>query len=126
MRKALFSVFCFGIFALPIGAQDDATFQTYMKTVATNFAAVRNAADNAAGKAPATTLADTFDKVADFWKAHKAPDAVRFAETARDAAKAIADGTRDKAANTMKIQGTCGGCHMAHREGTAPNFKIKY
>ena len=74
---------------------------------------------------PATTLADTFDKVAAYWKAHNAPDAVMFAENARDAARAIADGTGDKAANTMKLQAQCGGCHMAHREGAAPNFKIK-
>ncbi len=126
MRKALLSICCVGIFALPLGAQDDATFQTYMKTVAANFGQVRNAADNAAAKAPATTLAETFDKVAAFWKAHNAPDAEKLAETARDAAKAIADGTGDKAANTTKLQGTCGACHMAHREGTAPNFKIKY
>jgi len=126
MRKALFSVSLIGVFALTLGAQDEATFQTYMKTVAANFGQVRNAADNAAAKAPATTLADTFEKVAEFWKMHKAPDAVMFAENARDAAKAIADGTGDKAANTMKLQAQCAGCHMAHREGTAPNFKIKY
>ena len=52
-------------------------------------------------------------------------DAVTFSESARDAAKAIADGQGDKAANLMKLQQQCGGCHMAHREGTAPNFKIK-
>jgi hypothetical protein len=127
MRKALFSVSLIGVFALTLVAQDDeATYQTYMKTVAANFGMLRNAPDNAAAKAPATTLADTFDKVAAFWKAHKVPDAVTFAENARDAAKAIADGTGDKAANTMKIQAQCGACHMAHREGTAPNFKIKY
>ena len=126
MRKALFPILFVGLFALPIGAQDDATYQTYMKTVAANFGPLRNAPDNAAAKAPATTLADTFEKVAAFWKAHNAPDAVMFAENARDAARAIADGTGDKAANTMKLQAACGGCHMAHREGAAPNFKIKY
>jgi hypothetical protein len=127
MRKALFSISLIGVFALTLVAQDDeAMYQAYMKTVAANFGPLRNAADNAAAKAPATTLADTFEKVAAFWRTHKAPDAVTFAENARDAAKAIADGTGDKAANTMKIQAQCGGCHMAHREGAAPNFKIKY
>jgi hypothetical protein len=127
MRKAIFFVSLIGVFTLTLGAQDDeATFQTYMKTVAANFGQVRNAADNAAAKAPATTLAETFEKVAAFWKAHKAPDAVMIAENARDAAKAIADGTGDKAANTMKLQAQCGACHMAHREGAAPNYKIKY
>ena len=70
-------------------------------------------------------LADTFDKVAGFWKTRHAEDAVKFAETARDAAKSIASGSGDKAANLQTIQGTCGGCHAAHREGTAPDFKIK-
>jgi hypothetical protein len=127
MLKALFSVSLIGVFALTLGAQDDeAMYQAYMKTVAANFGTLRNAPDNAAAKAPATTLADTFEKVAAFWKMHKAPDAVTFAENARDAAKAIAEGTGDKAANTMKIQAQCGGCHMTHREGAAPNFKIKY
>jgi hypothetical protein len=126
MRKAFLSISLTGVFALTLGAQDEATYQTYMKTVAANFGLLRNAADNAAAKAPASTLADTFEKVAAFWKVHNAPDAVTFAENARDAARAIADGTGDKAANTMKLQAQCGGCHMAHREGAAPSFKIKY
>jgi mono/diheme cytochrome c family protein len=72
-----------------------------------------------------TKLADTFDKVAAFWKARSADDAVKLAETARDAAKAIASGSGDKAANLQKLQGTCGACHGAHREGSAPDFTIK-
>jgi len=53
------------------------------------------------------------------------PIAVGFAETAATAAKAIASGSGDKAANVEKIQGTCAACHVAHREGAAPDFKIK-
>ncbi len=124
MRNAFLRASLLGFFALVLGAQDEATYQTYMKTVAASFGQLRMAADAAAAKAPATTLAETFEKVTAFWKARNAPDAVMYAETAHDAAKAIADGG-DKASNQMKIQGTCGGCHMAHREGTAPNFKIK-
>ena len=54
-------------------------------------------------------------------------DAIAFSTTGRDAAKAIA-GSSDadaQAANMQKLQGTCGGCHMAHRGGAAPNFTIK-
>ena len=87
--------------------------------------AIRNAPDNAAAAAAAAKLADTFDKVHAFWMARHSEDAMKFAETARDAAKAIASGTGDKAANLQKLQGACGGCHSAHREGAAPNFKIK-
>jgi hypothetical protein len=106
-------------------AQDDAQYQTWMKSVQPTVGAIRNAADNAAAAEPATKLADTFDKVAAFWKARNADDAVKFAETARDAAKAIVAGSGEKAANLQKIQSTCGGCHSAHRGGSAPNFTIK-
>ena len=106
-------------------AQDDAQYQTWMKSVPPTVGAIRNAADNAAAAGDATKLADTFDKVAAFWKARNADDAVKFAETARDAAKAIVAGSGEKAANLQKIQSTCGGCHSAHRGGSAPNFTIK-
>jgi hypothetical protein len=106
-------------------AQDDAQYQTWMKSVPPTVGAIRSAADNAAAAGDATKLADTFDKVAAFWKARSADDAVKFAETARDAAKAIVAGSGEKAANLQKIQSTCGGCHSAHRGGSAPNFTIK-
>jgi len=102
-------------------AQDDAAYSALMKSVPPTVAAIRGATDNAT--ADATKLADTFDKVAAYWKG-KDEAASKLAETARDAAKAIAAGG-DKAANLQKVQGTCGGCHSQHREGTAPNFKIK-
>lgn len=126
MRKALFAIALTGLLAITLSAQDDATYQGYMKTVASNFGPLRMATDAASAKAPATALADTFEKVVAFWKAHNAPDAVMFAENAHDAAKAIADGNGDLAANKMKLQQQCGACHMAHREGKAPDFKIKY
>jgi hypothetical protein len=112
----------FGVLGL---AQDDAQYQAWMKSMPPTVGAIRNAADNAAAAGDATKLADTFDKVAGFWKAKNADDAVKFAEAGRDAAKAIVAGSGDKAANLQKIQATCGGCHSAHREGTAPNFKMK-
>ncbi len=87
-------------------AQDEAQYQTWMKSIPPTMTAIRNAPDNAAAAADATKLADTFDHVATFWKARNAEDAVKFAETARDAAKAIAAGTGDKAANLRTIQGT--------------------
>lgn len=107
-------------------AQDDASrYQAWMKSLQPSIVAIRGAADNAAAAPDATKLADTFDKVAAFWKERHADDAVTLAETARDAAKAIASGSGDKAASLRKIQGTCGACHSAHRDGAAPNFAIK-
>jgi hypothetical protein len=125
MRKTFLSVSMLCLFGSLAGAQDDAEYKAWMQSVQPAVRGIRGAADNAAAAADATKLADTFDKVATFWKARKADDAVKFAETARDAAKAIAAGTGDKAANLQTIQGTCTGCHAAHREGAAPNFKIK-
>jgi len=113
------------IFGVLASAQDDAQYQTWMKSIPPSVAAIRNAADNAAAAPAAAKLADTFTQVAAFWRARKADDAVKFAETARDAAKDIQAGTGDKAANLMRLQAQCGGCHMAHREGAAPDFEIK-
>jgi hypothetical protein len=125
MRQASILIVVLPVLGVLGMAQDDTQYQTWMKSVPPSVAAIRNAADNAAAAEAAAKLADTFDKVAAFWMARHAEDAMKFAETARDAAKAIASGTGDKAANLQKLQGACGGCHSAHREGAAPNFKIK-
>ncbi len=125
MYRTLLAISALFVFSVSASPQDDAEYANWMKSIQPTMRAIRMAPDNAAAAADATKLADTFEKVATFWKARHADDAVKFAETARDAAKAIASGSGDKAANLQAIQGTCGGCHSAHREGTAPNFKIK-
>jgi hypothetical protein len=125
MRRT--SILILGVAALAAvsSAQDDAEYKSWMKSIPPSVGAIRSAADNTAAAGDATKLADTFDKVAAFWKTRSADDAVTLAETARDAAKAIASGSGDKAANLQKIQGTCGACHMGHRGGSAPNFTIR-
>ena len=125
MRKTIFVIIGIAAFSVASLAQDEAAYKAWMKSVPPTVGAIRNAADNAAAAEPANKLADTFGKVAAFWKARNAEDAVTLAETARDAAKAIAAGSGDKAANLQKIQGTCGACHRAHRGGSAPDFTIK-
>jgi mono/diheme cytochrome c family protein len=126
MRRSLFFLAITLVFAVLAMAQiSDDEFKTLMQSNGANVAAIRDAADNAAAAPAANKLVDTFTKVAAYWKAKNVPDAVTFAETARDAAKAIADGQGDKAANLMKLQQQCGGCHMAHRGGGRGNFTIK-
>jgi|HubBroStandDraft_1064217.scaffolds.fasta_scaffold414076_2 hypothetical protein len=125
MHKVCTLIAVFVTFGVLGVAQDDAEYKAWMKSIPPSVGAIRNAADSAAAAGDANKLADTFGKVAAFWKAKNADDAVQFAETARDTAKAIAAGTGDKAANLQKLQGTCGGCHKAHRDGAAPNFTIK-
>jgi mono/diheme cytochrome c family protein len=126
MRKSLFLSTISLVFAVLATAQiSDDEFKTLMQSNGANVAAIRDAADNAAAAPAAKKLEETFTKVAAYWKAKNVPDAVTFAESARDAAKAIADGQGDKAANLMKLQQQCGGCHMAHRGGGRGNFTFK-
>jgi hypothetical protein len=125
MRKTFLVISMAFVFSALVSAQDDAEYKAWMKSMQPSVGAIRKAADNAAAAEDATKLADTFDKVVVFWKARNAEDAVTLAETGRDAAKEIASGSGDKAANLQKIQGACGACHKAHRDGTAPNFTIK-
>jgi hypothetical protein len=122
MRKTLL---IFGLFVTALTAQFDQQYQGWMKSMNPSLMAIRNAADDAAAAAAATKLADTFDQVATYWKAKKTADAIAFAETARDAARAIAAGTGDRAANLQKIQEQCGGCHMAHRPQSDPDRAVK-
>ena len=98
-------------------AQDNSEYQGWMKSMNPSVRAIRGAADAAAAAPEAAKLADTFDKIAQFWKAKGADDAVQMSETSRDAAKAIATGG-DKAENLQKIQAQCNACHMAHRDGS--------
>ena len=115
MRKALWIAGFLSVFALAQPAQVDPQYQSWMKSMQPSLSAIRNAPDNAAMVEAATKLADTFDQVARYWKAKQVADAVAFAETARDAAKAVAAGAGDKTANLQRIQEQCGGCHLKHR-----------
>jgi len=93
----------------------DPQYQAWMKSMQPSLMAIRNAPDNAAMVEAANKLAATFDQVAMYWKAKQTADAVGFAETARDAAKAIAAGNGAKVANLERIEQQCGACHQAHR-----------
>ena len=102
MRKSIFLFTIPVTFAVMAIAQiTDEEYKTQMQSIGPNVTAVRDAADSAAATPAARNLVETFTKVAAYWKAKNAPDAVTFAETARDAAKAIEDGQGDKAANLM-------------------------
>jgi mono/diheme cytochrome c family protein len=126
MRKSLFLLAIPLVFVGLATAQiSDDEFKTLMQSNPANVAAIRSATDTAAAAPAANKLVETFTKVAAYWKAKNVADAVTFSESAREAAKAIADGQGDKAANLMKLQQQCGGCHMAHRAGERGNFTFK-
>jgi mono/diheme cytochrome c family protein len=126
MRKSVFLIsITVALAAMAVAQIGDDEYKKEMQSLGANVTAVRDAADAAAAAPAAKNLSETFTKVAAYWKAKNAPDAVMFAENARDAAKAIEDGKGDKAANLMKLQQQCGACHMAHRGGGRGNFTIK-
>lgn len=83
-----------------------------------------------AAASDADKLDATFKQVEDFWGQRNVQDAVAFTQTARKALRAISKeakaGNIDAALADLKtLQSACGGCHMAHREGTAGSFTIK-
>lgn len=93
MRKALCLLAVPVVFTvLAIAQISDDEYKTQMQSIGANVTAIRNSADAAAAAPAAKNLVETFTKVAAYWKAKSVPHAVTFAETARDAAKAIADG----------------------------------
>ena len=115
-------------------AQSESDYQAWMKSNPVNMGSLNKniaAKDGAAAAADAQKLEATFKQVEDFWKKRGgADDAVNFAMKAQMAAAAVAKdasgGNFDQAAADVKsLQGNCGGCHMAHREGTAGSFKMK-
>jgi cytochrome c556 len=115
-------------------AQSDGDYQGWMKSTGATMGSMNKniAAKNGAGAAAdAEKLGATFKQVEEFWKKRGgADDAVNFAMKAQTAAAAIAKaataGNLDEAAAQVKsLQANCGGCHMAHREGTPGSFKIK-
>jgi cytochrome c556 len=115
-------------------AQSEGDYQGWMKSNPVNMASLNKnlaAKDGAAAAADAQKLEATFKQVEDFWKKRGgADDAVNFAAKAQAAAASVAKdaqaGNFDQAAADVKsLQANCGGCHMAHREGTQGSFKIK-
>src|ERR1700689_1729619 len=98
MRKSLFLlVIPLAFVGLAVAQISDDEFKTLMQSNPANVAAIRSATDTAADAPAANKLVETFTKVAAYWKAKKVADAVTFSESAREAAKAIADGQGDKA-----------------------------
>jgi hypothetical protein len=120
------------VMAASAWAQSDSDYQGYMKAVfAANGSMQKNiGAKSADAAADAKKLQDTFKMVEAFWQAKGASDAVGFAQKAQMIAGMVATdvggGDFDKAQMDAKsIGAVCGGCHMAHREGSAGNFHIK-
>ena len=115
-------------------AQSDSDYQGWMKSTAANMGSLNKniaAKDGAGAASDAQKIEATFKQVGEFWtKRGGADDAVNFAMKGQMAAAAVAKaataGNLDEAGAQVKnLQANCGGCHMAHRDGTPGSFKIK-
>jgi len=135
MKKAVFAAaLSASVAAIVLVAQVDGDYQAWMKA---NGAAMGSLNKNLMAKdsngvaADAQKLEANLKQVEDYWQKRGTTDAVDFAKRGQMAAAAVAKdasaGNLDQAAADLKmVQGACGGCHMAHREGTPQTgFKMK-
>lgn len=127
---ALIAVLAVGV----VFAQSDSDYQAWMKSNGAAMAALNKSlmAKDAGGVgSSAQTLESNLKQVEAYWQSKGVTDAVNFAKAGQAAAAKVASdassGNLDAAGADLKgIQGACGGCHMAHREGTAQTgFKMK-
>jgi cytochrome c556 len=123
MRLATILVTVFAFCLAGLMAQDElAQYQAWMKTAAgsqkTAMSSVKTK-DVAAAASAAKDEAAAFDSIATFWKSKGKSDAVAFATSARDNAKAAAAATtsEDQQAALAKIGPNCQGCHAVYRDG---------
>jgi hypothetical protein len=120
-------------FAVCLVAQSEADYQGWMKDVAATKGKAKKdmeAKQNADVATDAERLSGLFGKVAAFWAGRSVSDAESIAKNAEAASKDLAvaakAGDDAKMASAMQtVNGACGMCHMAHREGSPGSFKIK-
>lgn len=113
-----------------VSAQEASQFQTWMKSLTPLMNSTRKgitANDKAAVSTSANQIATTFEQIVSFWQKQHDDDALKFAVTARDEAKAtaLASTTFDQRMAMQKLQAACSGCHLAHRAGKAGKFTIE-
>jgi len=125
-----------GLVALGLGltlyAQSEVDYAGWMKDLGQTKGKMQKAiaAKNTADvPADAEKIAGIYKKLSAYWEG-KAADAVEVSKkgetAANDLAAAAKAGDEAKIASSLQaINGTCGGCHMAHREGSPGSFKIK-
>ena len=119
--------------AVCLFAQSEADYSGWMKDIAatrgkvTKGIAAKQTADVATD---AAHLAELYKQVGAFWAGRNVSDAGTIAKKGETGATDLADAAKagDEAkmqSSLQAVNGTCGACHMAHREGSAGSFKIK-
>jgi cytochrome c556 len=134
MKRAI-TFFCLAAaLAVAAYADDQADFVGWMKTTGGTMGKLRKEIEAKAFPDvanDAATLQGVFKHVEEYFAKSSTADAVKMAQDAGAASKKLADaaGASDAdgvAASVKAIQGTCGGCHMAHREKLPEGgYKIK-
>jgi len=120
-------------FGICLVAQTEADYSGWMKDVAATKGKVTKEVkgkQNAEAATDAKHLASLFEQVGAFWSGRNVSDAVTIAKNGATAsnelAAAASAGDDAKMESSLQtINGTCGACHSAHREGSPGNFKIK-
>ncbi len=120
-------------FAVCVIAQSEADYSGWMKDLAQTKGKAKKAMDSKSNSEVAdagTHMAGIYKQVGAFWSGRSASDAVMVAKNGEEASNELAAaakaGDDAKMASAMQtINGTCGTCHMAHREGSPGSFKIK-
>lgn len=119
-------------FSVCVIAQSEADYSGWMKDIAkTKGKVTKGVAEKSADVAgDAEHLAGLFKQVGAFWSGRGASDAVGIAKGAETASNDLAAAAKagDDAkmqASLATVNGACGMCHMAHREGAPGSFKIK-
>lgn len=125
MLKAIVLLGFLGFSAVMLSAQDqdEAKYSEWMRSTQQEIGAIKGAItanDDAKVKAESDKLAGIFEDVAGFWKAKGKEDAVKLADTTRDAAKAVnaASGAEAQNAALQQVMQTCRPCHTVYRNGT--------
>ncbi|HTW68063.1 MAG TPA: cytochrome c [Bryobacteraceae bacterium] len=120
-------------FGICLVAQTEADYPGWMKDVAATKGKLSKdvkGKQNAEAATEAKHLASLYDQLSTFWSGRKASDAVTIAKNGATASNELAAaanaGDEAKMESSLQtINGTCGACHRAHREGSPGSFKIK-
>jgi cytochrome c556 len=115
-------------------AQEDTDLQAVMKSNGATMGSLNKklaAKDSAGASSDALKLEANLKLAENFFAKRGTSDASNFAAEGQMAAAAVAKSATagdfgQAGAELKKVQAACGGCHMAHREGTPQTgFKIK-
>ena len=133
-KRTAATLLCLATALATMALADDAEFQGWMKKTGGTVGKLRKEVEAKAYSDVATdanALAEVFKSVEGYFAKSHTDDAVTMSQASQAAAKKLAEaasaGNADETAAALKaVQGSCGGCHNAHREKLPEGgYKIK-